>query len=332
MIADEKKGLVRIETQPTSRAELAHLKPAQRAELERLVEVTNVYADASRAKNTKRAYEADWQAYRMWCELKGLPSMPVNPDTAATYLGALAEMGRKPSTINRALSGIINAHKEAGYRWEKGHPTIQRVLKGIRRTWTLAGGSIAAKTPIAKEHLIALLGVLHDDWEGLRDRSIISLGWHGAFRRSELVALDVEDLTFGPEGVAVRVRHSKTDQEGHGEYVGIPVSMNKTLCPVHALQAHLDGATTGAIFCAFSGKRLPAQEVAFVVQRAADLAGLPKGFAAHSLRSGFATTAAGHGAGLAEIMRQGRWKDPKTALRYIRPATLFENNAAKGLT
>ena len=311
-----------LPAEPPSSA-LVKVEPAQLSLLAPLVEKANAYAVASQAENTRRAFQGDWRAYQVWCSAMGLVDLPLNPSVVATYLTALAAAGRKPSTVARALSGIIHAHKTAGHRWEKGNPIVQKVLKGIRRTWSLAGGEIAQKTPIGIEHLTALLGALDDGWEGLRDRAIISLGWHGAFRRSEIVALNVEDLTFDPRGVAIRVRRSKTDQEGQGEYVGVFFSTNPALCPVLALRAHLDGATTGAIFCALSGRRLPAQAVAIIVQKTAKLAGLPPGFAAHSLRSGFATTAAGHGAGLAEIMKQGRWKDPKTALRYIRPATVF---------
>jgi site-specific recombinase XerD len=315
---------------PPKKTDLTVVPPsAPLAAMASLIASANAYADASKAKNTRRAYEADWRTFQVWCASKKLESLPATYGTVAVYLAALADAGRKSSTVSRALSGIVYAHRQHGYPWDQGNRHIRDVLAGVRRR---PGARIHKKAPVGGEELAVLVGSLDDTTQsGLRDRAILCLGWFGAFRRSELVALDVEDVTFNKEGLVVRVQQSKTDQEGSGESVGVPFADNRDLCAVRAVKAWLDGRTTGPLFCTSTGRRLDDQTIAVIVKRIAKRAGLTQDFAAHSLRSGFATTAAGNGAGLDSIMRQGRWKNAETALGYVRPATLFKNNAAKGL-
>jgi site-specific recombinase XerD len=314
--------------------ELAVVEPTTTAlatELATHVRSARAYADAAVPPNTRRAYEADWRSFAAWCARHRVPALPATPAAVATYLSSLADAGKRSSTVERALSGIAFQHRERGFVWPKGNAVIGKVMKGIRKLKRGAKG----KTPVGAEELRKL--VQH---ASPRDRAILTLGWAGAFRRSELVALNVGDVTdVGAEGLIVRVRASKTDQEGKGEDVGIPCALDRTMCAARAVLEYLRSGrggwpsnVDGPLFLNPSGKRLHDRTVALIVKRAAKRAGLdPNRFSGHSLRSGLATTAAEHGKTLDAIMRQGRWKKADTALRYVRPATLFRNNAAKGL-
>jgi site-specific recombinase XerD len=298
-------------------------------------ERAKAYTVDARASSTRRAYLSDFNAFEAWCSKQGLPSAP--PAAVAVYLAALADAGRKASTIERALAGIAWAQRARGFEWQKAHPTISAVMTGIRRTH---GTAPTQKAPVVDQALVLLVGTLRDDLRGLRDRALLTMGWFGAFRRSELVALAVADVKKEREGLVVAVRRSKGDQEGRGAEKGIPYASSPALCPVRALAAWLETAqiTEGAIFRAIdrhgrvAGEGLSDRSVARIVQGAAERAGLdPKDFAAHSLRAGFATTAAKKGKSLDAIMRQTLHKSEEVARGYIRHAKLFDDNAAIGL-
>jgi integrase len=166
------------------------------------------------------------------------------------------------------------------------------------------------------------------------------MGFAGAFRRSELVALDVDDVTDTDDGLRIVVRRSKADQEGAGEVVGLPYGSNPDTCPVRAWRAWLEisGITGGPAFRAInnrgqmSDRRLTAETVAEVVKRHVKAAGYdPADFAGHSLRAGFATEAFGQGVPEFSVMRHGRWKSSTSMRGYIREGSLFRDNAAAKL-
>ena len=190
-------------------------------------------------------------------------------------------------------------------------------------------GSRRTRRPLSPiPSLAALVATLGLDLDGLRDRAILTLGWFAALRRSELVALDVADVAFTADGLVVTVRRGKTDQEGHGRAIGVPYASAPALCPVRALRACLDASAT------VEGRMFPVSDrtVARLVKRAASAAGLdPAAFAGHSLRAGFATTAAKKGKSLDAIMRQTGHRSERVARGYIRHARLFDDNAARGL-
>jgi integrase len=172
---------------------------------------------------------------------------------------------------------------------------------------------------------------------GLRDRALILLGFAGAFRRAELVALDVTDLQFSRDGLTVTLRRSKTDQEGQGRKIGIPYGANPETCPVRTLQAWLEEAAIaeGPVFRSLSrhGKvrpgRLSSVDVARVVKKLANRAGLdPAKYAGHSLRAGHATSAAASGASERSIMNQTGHRSVQMVRRYIREGSLFRENSA----
>jgi integrase len=265
----------------------------------------------------------------------GVEPMPT-PETVAAFLAAEAARGIKPASIGRRVAAIRYAHKLAGH---DDPPTSSEVVKatvnGIRRT---VGAAPARKAPATADKVVAMAALADADLKGLRDRAVLLLGFAGAFRRSELVALDVADLEFCDGGLRVRIRRSKTDQEGAGNTIAIvPGSV---ACPVRAVRAWLEASNiaAGPLFrpIAKGGRigteRLADHTVVRVVKASASRIGLdPKLFAGHSLRSGFLTSAAGRGASIFKMMDVSRHKSMDTLRGYVRDAELFRDHAGAGL-
>jgi site-specific recombinase XerD len=302
--------------------------------IEQIAERAKGFADESRAKSTRRTYSREWAAFTAWCKVHGQAPMPATPATVALYITSRAADGRKVATIAKSLAAISQAHELAGFDSPRKAPAVRETWKGIRRE---QGTAPAPKSPLLVSELRSMLAAMPDTLRGKRDRAMLVMGLAGAFRRSELVALDLADIEHAAEGLRVTVRRSKTDQEAAGAVVGIPYGSDPSTCAVRLLTAWLEaaGIEDGAIFCTVDrwqnvGDRLTGQDVARAVKRAATAAELePKRLAGHSLRSGLATQAAMDGAPLDSIMRQGRWRSSQTVLsKYIRPATVFEGNAA----
>ena len=291
------------------------------------------YAEQSTADNTKRAYSADWQHFTAWCEVHRLPSLPADVATLCAYLADCADTF-KLSTIERRMASIGKAHRLAGHPDPTKTEQTHLVMKGIRRT---LGRAQTQKAPATVEPLRAMLGTLDTSRAGLRDRALLLLGFAGAFRRSELVGLDVADLRFVAGGVEVTVRRSKTDQEGEGTTKGIPLGSNSATCPVRALRAWLAASelVSGALFRPIDRhgnikpERLSSAAVARIVKRCAGAAGLDaEAYAGHSLRAGLATAAAAAGVNRSAIKRQTGHKSDAMLDRYIRQGSVFIDNAA----
>lgn len=293
------------------------------------------YALAEKAAATRRAYRGDFVKFGMWCRAnRDEEALGASPDTVAAYLAAQASAGGKPSTLARCLAAIGYAHRLAGLPSPAAHEAVRAVMRGIRRT---AGATPAQKAPATADRIGAMLQAIPaDTLLGQRDRALLLLGFAGAFRRSELVALQVADLAFEPDGVRVLIRRSKADQDGRGQEIAIP--RGTKLRPVAALQTWLAAAsiTTGPVFRNVSrhgtvGDALTPQVVALVVKRHADAAGLdPAAFAGHSLRSGFLTSAADAGADVLRMMEVSRHRRVETVQGYVRRASLFRGHAGAG--
>ena len=293
------------------------------------------YALAEKADATRRAYRSDFQMFGTWCRARrNVEPLGASPDTVAAYLAAQASVGVHPSTLTRRLAAIGYAHRLAGLLSPAGHEAVRAVMRGIRRT---AGTAPAQKAPATADRIAAMLeAVPTDTLRGKRDRAMLLLGFAGAFRRSELVALHVADLAFEPEGVRVMVRRSKADQEGQGQEIAIP--RGTKLQPVAALQTWLAaaGIAVGPVFRSIDrhGKirsALTAQTVAVLVKHYAYMPGLdPAAFAGHSLRSGFLTSAAEAGADVLRMMEVSRHKRVETMQGYVRRASLFKGHAGAG--
>ena len=306
----------------------------QLAHLQEVVERAREYARQAKAENTLRAYRSDWAQFEEWCSRQGLAPLPAAPATVALYITALAEAGRAVSTIRRRLASISAAHQAAGHQSPTQDMQVKTIWAGIRRAKGTAQRQVA---PVVTEHLRAIVGALQlDTLAGLRDRALLLVGFIGAFRRSELVGLNVEDLTPTAEGFVVTLRRSKTDQEGEGETKAIPYGANAETCPARALRAWLDaaGITSGPVFRAVnrhgqvSARRLSDRAVALIVKRSVEAVGLDASrFSGHSLRAGFATAAARAGASERDIARVTHHKSDRVLRRYIRDAQVFDNAA-----
>jgi integrase len=250
----------------------------------------------------------------------------------ALYVTDLADT-HKPATITRRISAISQAHQIAGMDTPTGSAKVRLVMAGIRRT---LGTAQEAKTPILVDDLRRMLAGLPGNLLGVRDRVLLLIGFCGAFRRSELVALDAADIAVTREGLVVTIRRSKTDQEGEGRKIGIPYASHLETCPVRSFQEWLEksGITEGPLFRPvnrFGGMasiRLSGAAVGEIVKRYAAAVGLDATeFAGHSLRSGLATSAAAAGASERSIMRQTGHRSEKMVRRYIKDGSLFRENA-----
>jgi site-specific recombinase XerC len=202
------------------------------------------YAQAEKAPATKRAYRSDFELFRSWCMTKHVLAVPAAPETVSAFLAAEANRGVKPSTIGRRLAAIRYAHKLIGHEPPTNSEAVKATLRGIRRT---AGSAPVRKAPATADKVVAMVAKA-GDLKGLRDRALLLLGFAGAFRRSELVALDVGDIQFCKGGLQVTIRKSKTDQESQGATVAI-VS-GSTSCPVNALRIWIEtgGTVDGPLF------------------------------------------------------------------------------------
>ena len=212
---------------------------------------------------------------------------------------------------------------------------MRATLRGIRRT---IGAAPARKAPVLAEQARAMALSAPEGLKGLRDRALLLLGFAGAFRRSELVALDVADLEETDDGYKVTIRRSKTDQEGHGATIAI--ARGVTTCPVKAVKAwlHAAGITEGPLFRPVAkGGRLGAQRLTdksvcdLVKAYAARLGLKAADFGAHSLRAGFLTSAARRGASVFKMRDVSRHKSMDVLQAYVRDADLFRDHAGAGL-
>jgi site-specific recombinase XerD len=291
------------------------------------------YQRAEKAEATVRAYKSDALLFDAWCREHGFPrSVPASAEMVSGFLAHEAERGVKASTISRRAAAIRYAHKLAGHPDPLQSEQVRSTLRGIRRT---IGTAQAQKAPATVELVITMLSHCPQTLAGKRDRAILALGFSGAFRRSELAALDVADLRMEKDGIRVQIRRSKTDQEGKGQEVAIP--HGRHLRPVEALTEWLEAAQIreGAVFrpVSRSGKvrgfaRLTDRSIAEIVKRYAGRIGLNvDDFAAHSLRAGFVTTAADREVELTRIMDVTRHKDVRTVTGYVRRANLFKGHA-----
>ena len=231
--------------------------------------------------------------------------------------------------------GVI--HKLKGHYLDTKHPLILENLMGIKRR----KGSIQnGKKPLLINNLKRLINAIdHQKKEQIkifRDRTIILIGFSGGFRRNEIVSLDYDDLDFVEEGLKINVKRSKTDQFGEGSIKGLPYFDNSQYCPVLSIKKWIEISkiNSGALFRRFtkgsnlSEKRLTDQTVALLIKEYLDLAGInSKNYSGHSLRSGFATTAAEAGAEERTIMAMTGHKSTEMVRRYIKDANLFKNNA-----
>jgi len=287
--------------------------------------------------NTARAYRSAAKHFARWCEGFGYSALPASPKTLEGYVADLAAAGRKPSTITQRLAAIRKLHETADLESPTGHPRVREAMKAARKT---LGTRPEKKAPATVERIAAMLAhVDRSTVSGKRDAALLLFGFASAMRRSELVALQVEDLELTPSGLLVLIRKSKTDQTGEGMLRPVLFGREET-CPAKALAVWLEaaGITEGPVFRSVdrSGKVRPslsAGMVARIVKKyATKVPGLkPSDFAGHSLRSGVATSSSERGASLQAIANLGGWKRIETAAGYVQKQDAWKDHAAKGL-
>ena len=304
-------------------------------ELETLKNLKN-----SKAANTLRAYKADFKDFSAFCVKNSLSSMPTDPKILSLYLTHLSASS-KFSTLKRRIASISVIHKLKGHYLDTKHPIIMENLHGIKR---VKGTNQKSKKPILINELKLIINVIDEYLSNnksgevdciipessknilnkIRDKAIILLGFSGGFRRSELVNIDYDDIEFVSEGVKIFIKRSKTDQSGEGMIKAIPYFDNNNYCPVIMLKEWIDvlEIKSGKIF------KISDRSVALIIKKYASLSGLdPNRYGGHSLRSGFATSAAESGAEERNIMLMTGHKTTQMVRRYIQEANLFKNNA-----
>ncbi|MDB3949905.1 tyrosine-type recombinase/integrase [Candidatus Pelagibacter sp.] len=291
----------------------------------------------SKAGNTVRAYKSDFNDFGLFCAKNGFKSLPSEPKIVSLYLTHLSTKDAKMSTLKRRLVSIGVIHKLKGHYLDTKHPSIIENIMGIKRR---KGSIQKAKKPLLINNLKKIINVIdeqnNEEIKKFRDRSIILIGFSGGFRRNEIVSLDYGDLDFVPEGLKIDLRRSKTDQFGEGFTKALPYFDNSQYCPVVSLNKWLDISRikSGAVFRRFSKgsklseNRLTDQTVALLIKEYLQLAGIDnKHYSGHSLRSGFATSAAESGVEERSIMAMTGHKSSEMVRRYIKEANLFKNNA-----
>ena len=306
-------------------------------DIKALQEETLKNLQSSKAINTVRAYKSDFKDFGLFCVQNGFKNLPSDPKIVSLYLTHLSTKEVRLSTIKRRLVSIGVIHKMKGHYLDTKHPVIVENLMGIkRRKGTVQKG----KKPILINELKKILKVIDEqniqDIKKLRDKSIILIGFSGGFRRNEIVSLDYEDLDFVHEGLKITVKRSKTDQFGEGSIKALPYFEDSVYCPVTILQRWLNISkiNKGPLFRRFSkgskltNDRLTDQTVALLIKDYLNIAGIDsKNYSGHSLRSGFATSAAESGAEERSIMAMTGHKSAEMVRRYIKEANLFKNNA-----
>ena len=306
-------------------------------DIKALQEETLLNLKSSKANNTVRAYKSDFNDFELFCVKNGFKAIPTEPKIVSLYLTYLSTKEIKMSTLKRRLVSIGVIHRFKGHYLDTKHPLIIENIMGIKRR---KGSIQKGKKPILISDLKELINVIDkvnkEEIKKLRDRTIILIGFSGGFRRNEIVSLDYEDLDFVTEGLKINIKRSKTDQFGQGSIKALPYFDSTQYCPVVSLKRwlYVSKISSGALFRRFSKgsklstNRLTDQTVALLIKKYLRLSGKDnRNYSGHSLRSGFATSAAESGAEERSIMAMTGHKSTEMVRRYIKEANLFKNNA-----
>jgi len=274
------------------------------------------YLRAARAPNTQRAYDFDRADFRAWGG-----QLPSSADEVARYLADRASL-LKPSSLRRRLAALAILHRDAGYPDPTKAILVRRVMQGIERTH---GTKVDQVAPLVIGELAQVTAILGTSRNGVRDRAILLVGFFGALRRSEIVALNVASLTHRGGDIDLWLERSKTDQTARGRSVHL-ATREDALCPVRSLRDWLTtrGLAPGPLFCSASSyptqKRLSGRSIATIVRKRTWAAGLcDKRYSGHSLRAGYATSAALAGLDITFIARQTGHRTQHSLSAYVRP-------------
>lgn len=308
-------------------------------------ERARAFAEQARAENTKRAYRADWQQFQAWCAERDHKSLPASTKTVALFLASIAD-SYKLSSLERKLSAISQAHKAAEHESpalttdEPLHSVWSGIVRSKGRAKDKVAPALTEDIQLMVDHLPRTDGEETLTLSASRDRAILLIGFSGALRRSEIVALTTDDISFSADGLRLVVRSSKSDQESRGLTKGIRYGSNPSTCPVRSLRSWLNrsGIDEGPLFRSIDrhgnigDSALSGRSVARIVKRSAKRAGMdPSQYSGHSLRAGFTTQAARAGTPERVIMRHTGHKSERMVREYIREGRLFRENPTEDL-
>ncbi|MEB2361266.1 MAG: tyrosine-type recombinase/integrase [Bryobacterales bacterium] len=304
-----------------------------------LEEAVMRFAKNKRAENTTKAYDYAWRAFCTWCEGARRQSLPAEPDTVALWVASLLVSGLRPSTVRLHICGVNSVHKANGYPAPFDR-RVGAIITGAQRTQEYVPLAKVAMTP---EQLREVSSRLGDDAQAVRDRAVLVVGFATGLRRSELVALRAEDVSFVPEGLRIYIRRSKTDQKGEGRMLGVFAGKYPETCPIETLRAWfaIRGESPGPLFWRIHRNRSGARPIQHgihpvtvnrIVKIAASMLGLEKqAFGAHSLRVGCVTAGINAGASIVAIMSRTGHKSINSVQRYYRPASVFSVDPLAGV-
>ena len=304
------------DTENPSRSEIRSGQSMSFARTDTLHDAVSMYLEAARAPNTRRAYDFDLEDFHAWGG-----HLPSSPDEVTRYLANRAGCLR-PSSLRRRLAALASLHHDRGYPDPTKATLVRRVMQGIERTHGMKTEQVA---PLVISELALTVASIGTSPRDLRDKAILLIGFFGALRRSEIVTLDVSSVTDNGQGIALRLDRSKTDQAGHGRTVHL-MQRHDALCPVRSLAGWLGtrGSAPGALFCATSNSvplsRLSGRPIATIIKNRTAAAGLVgKRYSGHSLRAGYATSAALAGFDATVIARQTGHRTQNSLSAYVRP-------------
>lgn len=296
--------------------------------------------------NTRRAYTRQWAEFEQWCAAEGRTAMPSTAQTLAEYVSTLCDRGLAPSSIEQAIASVRTRHRLAGLKGEPDTEAARLTLRGYKRQRAQAGQRNQRQSPpVVIETLRAMIGACDlTSRIGVRDRALLVLGLALMGRRSELVALDLDDVRETPDGLEILIRTSKTDKESRGEVVAVPRGSYPLTDPVRVWRDWLDvlavaGITSGRALRSVDrhgniGEQLGANAVNDIVKRLAVAAGVPRAeeYTAHSLRAGGATVAYAANVPVSTIAKHGRWNiNSPVLLGYIRAVDMWKDNAMRNV-
>jgi len=324
------------------------------ASLDDLKAEARSYVRNARTQGTLRGYDAAWSRFVAWCSIYDKSPLPADPTTVALFLTDVSPTKREEGvpeiptstgekrlhvgTLGRYTSAIKLRHEAAGHLSPTLDVRVKSLLRGIRRTHGVAADRQAA--PLLVGDLISVVETLDPaKLIDVRDKALLLVGFAGALRRSEIVGLQVGDLNFRSDGVVAKLRRRKTDQEGKGTVVGIAYGTNGT-CPVVSLRKWLAaaGIENGPAFRGVdrhgnvSSQRLNSQAVCRIVKKLVPRAGLVSGgYSGHSLRAGFATSAAAVGVEEREIAKVTGHASLQVLRTYIRDGQVLDGDLSRRL-
>lgn len=294
-----------------------------------LVKKTIAYESASLSPNTLRSYKSMCKKFQAWCEANNQSFLPTSAETISLYLSSLGETVSF-STLDSMLAAIEAAHEKAGMTIHGDHSLYRRVRKGIRRTHK-ENQTIKQAPAMTVLDLKGVCCRFKENIKDYRDKSLLTLTFFGAFRRSEVVSLNMENIEITDKGMAISLLQSKTTDTKQTVYISF--ARDKDICPVNSLKKWIEKSEIkeGAIFRSLlkGGKianRLSSHAVSEIIKLH-----FGREYSGHSARRGLVTASADKGTPMHVIKKHSRHKSADMVLRYIDESRGFEDSSVSVL-